>query len=66
MIHNLAGRLTPQSELIDVPSFIGSCYELKPDSNLETQLVAFGTSGHRGNALNKSLEKSLESHIMHG
>ena len=61
MIHNLAGKLTPQSELIDVPLLIGSYYELKPDSNLETQLVAFGTSGHRGNALNKSFN---ENHVM--
>ena len=61
MIDMLAGKVVPKDRLIDVSLLIGSYYELKPDINVNTQVVAFGTSGHRGNALNKSFN---EAHVM--
>ena len=61
MINDLAGKLAPKSELIDVGLLIGSYYELKPNPSEETQSVSFGTSGHRGNALVKSFN---EAHVM--
>lgn len=61
MTNVLAGKEAPKSELIDVAQLMGSYYELSPDSEIETQRVSFGTSGHRGNALVKSFN---EAHVM--
>ncbi|MDD2449092.1 MAG: phosphoglucomutase (alpha-D-glucose-1,6-bisphosphate-dependent) [Sulfurimonas sp.] len=61
MTNSLAGRVAPKSELIDVAQLIGSYYELSIDADIEAERVAFGTSGHRGNALVKSFN---EAHVM--
>ena len=49
-----AGQKAQQSDLIDVGRLIEAYYEISPDVSIAEQKVAFGTSGHRGNALNAS------------
>jgi phosphoglucomutase len=47
-ISPLAGKLAPQSLLVDVPKLLAAYFELRPDPTLPAQRVIFGTSGHRG------------------
>ncbi|KQW04865.1 phosphoglucomutase [Leifsonia sp. Root4] len=49
-----AGTPAQASDLIDVQALVRAYYELKPDAAVAEQRVAFGTSGHRGNALKTS------------
>ncbi|MBI2277768.1 MAG: phosphoglucomutase (alpha-D-glucose-1,6-bisphosphate-dependent) [Dechloromonas sp.] len=60
MAHPLAGQPAPQSSLTDIPALLAA-YRYLPDSNDPSQRVAFGTSGHRGTALNGSFN---EAHIL--
>jgi phosphoglucomutase len=60
-VHPLAGKPAPQSMLINVPRLISSYYTGHPDVSDTTQLVAFGTSGHRGSSLKSSF---TEDHIL--
>src|SRR6185312_6742376 len=60
-ISPLAGKPAPKSMLIDVARLERDYYERKPDLSDPTQMVAFGTSGHRGTPLNGSF---TESHIL--
>jgi phosphoglucomutase len=47
----LAGKPAPKSLLIDVAQLDRDYYDRKPDVANKTQLVSFGTSGHRGSSL---------------
>ncbi|MBK9325421.1 MAG: alpha-D-glucose phosphate-specific phosphoglucomutase [Hydrogenophilales bacterium] len=60
MAHPLAGQPAPADVLIDVPALLKAYFDA-PDVNQPAQRVAFGTSGHRGTALNKSFN---EAHIL--
>jgi phosphoglucomutase len=60
-ISPLAGKPAPPSILVDVPRLITAYYNETPDPAVPAQRVAFGTSGHRGTAFNKSFN---ESHIL--
>ena len=53
----LAGLPAPASVLIDVPKLITAYYEDRPDPALASQRVAFGTSGHRGSAFDRSFNE---------
>ena len=55
-----AGLKAQESDLINIESLIRDYYEIHPDVNNVEQKVAFGTSGHRGTALNGSFN---EDHI---
>ena len=55
-----AGQKAGPSDLIDVAKLIDDYFAIKPDVNIADQKVAFGTSGHRGTALNGSFN---EDHI---
>ena len=55
-----AGLKAQESDLINIESLIRDYYEIHPDVNNAEQKVAFGTSGHRGTALNGSFN---EDHI---
>ena len=55
-----AGQKPQASDLIDINKLIDAYYEIHPDVTLPEQKVAFGTSGHRGTALNGSFN---EDHI---
>ena len=55
-----AGLKAQESDLINIESLIRDYYEIHPDVNNVEQKVTFGTSGHRGTALNGSFN---EDHI---
>ena len=55
-----AGLKANEAELINVDQLIRDYFEIHPDVNIVEQKVAFGTSGHRGTALNGSFN---EDHI---
>ncbi|MDR0390402.1 MAG: phosphoglucomutase (alpha-D-glucose-1,6-bisphosphate-dependent) [Planctomycetaceae bacterium] len=60
-IHFLAGKVAPESLLIDM-ALLERCYfENVPDTKLPEQRVVFGTSGHRGTS---DLVSFTESHIL--
>ncbi len=60
MTHPLAGKPAPASVLVDVPALLGA-YCDAPDVSNPAQRVAFGTSGHRGSAFERSFN---EAHIL--
>jgi phosphoglucomutase len=60
-ISPLAGKPAPKELLIDPTRLQRDYYERKPDIGDPTQLVAFGTSGHRGSALRGTFN---EAHIL--
>jgi phosphoglucomutase len=47
-IHPLAGKPAPADLLIDVDALVREYHERRPDVGDKRELVAFGTSGHRG------------------
>lgn len=57
----LAGTLLPTSLLVDVPRLVTAYFTTLPDPADPAQRVAFGTSGHRGSALNGTFN---EAHIL--
>jgi phosphoglucomutase len=60
MVHPLAGKPAPADQLADIPALLAA-YHQTPDPADPAQRVAFGTSGHRGTALNGSFN---EAHIL--
>ncbi len=60
-INPLAGQPAPASQRIDVDKLIAAYYALRPDPTEAAQRVVFGTSGHRGCALDASFN---EWHIL--
>jgi len=59
--HPLAGKPAPGDVLIDVDRLERAYYEGKPDPNNFQELVSFGTSGHRGSPLDRTL---TEAHVL--
>jgi phosphoglucomutase len=57
----LAGRPAPPEMLVDLARLERDYYERTPDVGDANQLVAFGTSGHRGSSLRGSF---TEAHIL--
>lgn len=49
--HPRAGQLATPADLIDVPALVTAYYTVHPDPAEIGQRVSFGTSGHRGSAL---------------
>lgn len=60
-IHERAGHPAGPQDLVDLAQLQNAYFELKPDPGISEQKVAFGTSGHRGSALNASFN---ELHIL--
>jgi phosphoglucomutase len=60
-ISPLAGKLAPANLLVDVPRLITAYYMERPDPTIVSQRVSFGTSGHRGSALDLSFN---EAHVV--
>ena len=54
-------RPNPMDAPLDVDRLVGSYFDIRPDPTDATQRVAFGTSGHRGSALNGAFN---EAHIV--
>jgi phosphoglucomutase len=57
----LAGKPAPKELLIDVARLEQEYFDRKPDVSERDQLVAFGTSGHRGSSLHGAFN---EAHIL--
>ncbi len=60
-ISSLAGKPAEPSMLIDVPRLVTAYYTRQPDPSIPAQRVVFGTSGHRGSALDNAFN---EAHIL--
>jgi phosphoglucomutase len=60
-LHPLAGKSAPPPMLINVPRLVTAYYTERPDPGIPAQRVAFGTSGHRGSALERAFN---EAHIL--
>jgi phosphoglucomutase len=59
-ISPLAGKPAPESMLVDLARLEREYYERKPEMDDPTQVVSFGTSGHRGSPFRGSF---TEAHI---
>jgi phosphoglucomutase len=57
----LAGKPAEPSLLVNVPRLVTAYYTERPDPSVPAQRVAFGTSGHRGSALDVAFN---EWHIL--
>jgi phosphoglucomutase len=60
-LNPLAGKPAPSALLVDIPRLITAFYTVQPDPAQVSQRVAFGTSGHRGSALDGAFN---ERHIL--
>jgi phosphoglucomutase len=60
-ISSAAGKPADPSILVNVPKLLTAYYELQPDPSDPRQRVVFGTSGHRGSALDVAFN---EWHIL--
>jgi phosphoglucomutase len=56
-IDPLAGKPAPAAMLVNVPRLVTAYYTDIPDAAIPAQRVAFGTSGHRGSAFEKSFNE---------
>ena len=56
-----AGQPAQPEDLVDLPHLVTSYYSIEPDPDDVAQQVVFGTSGHRGSALNGAFN---EAHIL--
>ena len=61
MAHPRAGQPALPEDLVDLPHLVTAYYSLEPDPDDVAQQVAFGTSGHRGSALDSAFN---EAHIL--
>ena len=60
-VSTLAGKPAPQSILVNIPRLVSTYYSNHPDPSEKSQLVEFGTSGHRGSSLKNTFN---EDHIL--
>lgn len=60
-VHEFAGKPAPQEILVNVPRLVTSYFARRPDPSNPAERVAFGTSGHRGCALDGSFN---EAHVL--
>ena len=61
MAHERAGTLAQPADLIDIAELVTAYYTRTPDADNPDQQVSFGTSGHRGSALDRAFN---EAHIL--
>jgi phosphoglucomutase len=59
--HELAGKPAPHTILENIPRLVTSYYSQIPDKDNPKQAISFGTSGHRGTALDSTFN---EHHIL--
>jgi phosphoglucomutase len=60
-ISPFAGKPADPSVLVNVPRLVAAYYTGRPDPSVPAQRVVFGTSGHRGSALDNAFN---EAHIL--
>ena len=56
-ISPLAGQLAPVATLLDVSKLVTAYYTERPDPTVRAERVAFGTSGHRGSAFDRTFNE---------
>jgi phosphoglucomutase len=56
-ISPLAGQQAPADSLVNIPRLITAYYSERPDPDVPSQRVAFGTSGHRGSSFDASFNE---------
>jgi phosphoglucomutase len=61
MICPSAGKPIDSAQLVDIPRLVSAYFTLTPDPAISSQMVAFGTSGHRGSAFDHAFN---EDHIL--
>src|SRR6195256_5385617 len=61
MANPRAGQPALPEDLVDLPHLVTAYYSIQPDPEDVAQQVVFGTSGHRGSALNGAFN---EAHIL--
>ena len=61
MISPNAGKPIDTAQLVDIPRLVSAYFTLTPDPAMPSQMVAFGTSGHRGSAFDHAFN---EDHIL--
>ncbi len=61
MANPRAGQPAQPEDLVDLPHLVTAYYTVEPDPDDVAQQVVFGTSGHRGSALNGAFN---EAHIL--
>ena len=59
MAHALAGKPVQEQDIIDVQTIVDAYFDNVPDMTNPTQLVSFGTSGHRGTSVDGTFIWSL-------
>jgi phosphoglucomutase len=64
-INPLAGKPAEPSMLVNVPKLVTAYYTKIPEPSLAEQRVAFGTSGHRGSAFDKTFNERQVLAISH-
>lgn len=57
LINALAGHAAPPSVLIDLDKLVAAYHAHVPDPTVAVERVAFGTSGHRGSAFDRSFNE---------
>ncbi|PSJ48124.1 phosphoglucomutase, alpha-D-glucose phosphate-specific [Zobellella endophytica] len=57
-MHPRAGTPAGEADLVNIPRLMAAYYQLQPDVGQPAQKVAFGTSGHRGCALDASFNQA--------
>ncbi len=60
-LHSLAGKPVPGEMLVNIPRLVSAYYTEGPDVSVKSQMIEFGTSGHRGSSFAKSFN---EAHIL--
>jgi phosphoglucomutase len=61
IVSPFAGKMADPAMLVNVPALVTAYYTEMPDPSVPEQRVAFGTSGHRGSALDKAFN---EGHVL--
>ncbi|RPI04908.1 MAG: alpha-D-glucose phosphate-specific phosphoglucomutase [Ignavibacteriae bacterium] len=56
-VNSFAGKIAEPAMLINVPKLVTAYYTEVPDPSVQAQRVAFGTSGHRGSAFDKTFNE---------
>ncbi len=60
-MHENAGKIAPKEILENIAALVSKYYTIYPDTQDESQMISFGTSGHRGSSLKGSFN---EAHIL--
>ncbi len=60
-VHELAGKKVPRELLVNIPRLVSAYYINKPDIDNPSNMISFGTSGHRGSSFKNSFN---EDHVL--